>query len=88
MMASYRFGCVEVRPAERQLLIDRAQAKVGAHAFDVLRQLIERHDRVVSNNGRKPRRRFSAHTLRRCRRCSGAITISRPCGRSSAPMRW
>ena len=50
MTASYRFGCVEVRPAERQLLIEGAPAKVGARAYDLLLALIERRDRVVGKN--------------------------------------
>jgi len=47
---SYRFGAVEVRPAERQLLVEGQSAPVGARAFDVLLALIERRDRVVSKN--------------------------------------
>src|SRR5262245_57499601 len=47
MSDRYRFGTSEVRPAERQLLIDGAPAAVGARAFDLLLALIERHDRVV-----------------------------------------
>jgi len=50
MTEGYRFGCVELRPAERQLLIDGAQAKVSARAFDLLLALIERRDRVVGKN--------------------------------------
>jgi non-specific serine/threonine protein kinase len=47
---SYRFGEVEVRPAERQLLVGGQAAAVGARAFDVLVALIERRDRVVTKN--------------------------------------
>ena len=50
MTDGYRFDRVEVRPAVRQLLIDGAQAKVGARAFDLLLALIERRDRVVGKN--------------------------------------
>jgi predicted ATPase/DNA-binding winged helix-turn-helix (wHTH) protein len=50
MRERYRFGCIEVRPAERQLWVDGAQAKVGARAFDLLLALIERRDRVVGKN--------------------------------------
>ena len=50
MTDGYRFGCVEVRPAERQLLLDGRRAKVGARAFDLLLALIERRDRVVSKS--------------------------------------
>src|SRR4030095_4417539 len=46
MLGQYRFGSSEVRPAERQLLIDGAPAALGARAFDLLVALIERHDRV------------------------------------------
>jgi predicted ATPase len=47
---SYRFGEVEVRPAERQLLVEGRPAAVGARAFDVLMALIDHRDRVVSKN--------------------------------------
>jgi predicted ATPase/DNA-binding winged helix-turn-helix (wHTH) protein len=47
---SYRFGPVEVRPAERQLLVEGQPAPVGARAFDVLLALIDRRDRVVTKN--------------------------------------
>jgi non-specific serine/threonine protein kinase len=47
---SYRFGRVEVRPSERQLLVEDRPAAIGARAFDVLLTLIERRDRVVSKN--------------------------------------
>jgi adenylate cyclase len=46
--SAYRFGPVEVRPAERALTIDGVSASVGARAFDVLVALIERRERVVS----------------------------------------
>ena len=45
-----RFGRMEVRPAERRLLIDDVPVKLGARAFDVLLALIERRDRIVSKN--------------------------------------
>ena len=38
----------EVRPGERQLLVEGSPAAVGARAFDVLVALIERRDRVVT----------------------------------------
>jgi predicted ATPase/class 3 adenylate cyclase len=41
---------VEVRPAERQLLLDGTPAHVGGRAFDVLLALIERRDRVVTKD--------------------------------------
>ena len=50
MARSYRFGAVEVRPSERQLLVEGKPAAVGARAFDVLIALIDHRDRVVSKN--------------------------------------
>lgn len=50
MAQTYRFGEVEVRPAERQLLVEGRPAAVGARAFDVLLALIDHRDRVVSKN--------------------------------------
>jgi len=47
---SYRFGNVEIRPAERQLLVEGRPAAVGARAFDVLMALIDRRDRVVTKD--------------------------------------
>ena len=47
MLEQYRFGSSEIRPAERQLLIDGAPAALGARAFDLLLALIERRERVV-----------------------------------------
>jgi len=45
-----RFDRAEVRPRERQLLVDGAPASVGARAFDVLVALIERRDRLVTKS--------------------------------------
>jgi predicted ATPase/DNA-binding winged helix-turn-helix (wHTH) protein len=47
MPGLYCFDRCEVRPAERQLLIEGVPAALGARAFDLLVSLIERHDRVV-----------------------------------------
>jgi predicted ATPase/DNA-binding winged helix-turn-helix (wHTH) protein len=41
-------GRVEIRTAERQLLIDGESMRLGARAFDVLLALVERRDRAVS----------------------------------------
>ena len=49
-MTTYRFDRCEVRPAERQLLVDGQPVPIGARAFDLLLALIERRDRVVSKN--------------------------------------
>jgi len=43
-----RFAHAEVRPSERQLLVDGQPAAVGGRAFDLLLALIERRDRVVT----------------------------------------
>src|SRR5712671_3309136 len=45
-----RFGCFEVQPEARQLLVSGVPAKLGARAFDVLLALIERRDRVVGKD--------------------------------------
>ena len=50
MAQTYRFGQVEIRPAERQLLVDGRPAPLGARAFDVLLALIDHRDRVVTKN--------------------------------------
>ena len=50
MAQSYRFGDVEVRPAERQLLVEGRPAALGARAFDVLLALIDHRDRVLTKN--------------------------------------
>ena len=47
MSTCIRFGRGEIRPGERQLLIDGQPAALGARAFDLLVALIERRDRVV-----------------------------------------
>lgn len=46
----HRFGRIEVRPAQRQLLVDMQPVPLGARAFDLLLTLIEHRDRVVSKN--------------------------------------
>jgi len=48
LATTYRFGEVEVRPAERQLLVAGHPAAIGARAFDVLLALIDHRDRVLS----------------------------------------
>ena len=45
-----RFGQVEVRPAERTLLVNGKPAELGARASDVLLALIAHHDRVVTKD--------------------------------------
>ena len=47
MSQNHRFGNVEVRPAERALLIDGKLVDVGSRAFDLLEALIAQRDRVV-----------------------------------------
>jgi DNA-binding winged helix-turn-helix (wHTH) protein len=50
MTETCRFGRIEVRAAERQLLVDGEPAKLGARAFDVLLALVDRRDRTVTKN--------------------------------------
>ena len=50
MAQSYRFGPAELRPAERQLLVEGRPAHIGARAFDVLVALVARRDRVVTKD--------------------------------------
>lgn len=50
MNQRYRFGSSEVRPSERQLLVDGKPVVLGARAFDLLLCLIEHRDRVVSKS--------------------------------------
>jgi predicted ATPase/DNA-binding winged helix-turn-helix (wHTH) protein len=47
---SIRFANAEVRPSERQLLIDGKPAALGSRAFDVLLALVERRERMVRKN--------------------------------------
>src|SRR5262245_66081197 len=49
-MGSFRFGTVEVRPAERRVLVDGTPATLGARAFDLLVVLIENRDRVMGKD--------------------------------------
>ena len=41
---------IEIRSAERRVLIDGTTAKLGARAFDVLQALYERRDRLMTKN--------------------------------------
>jgi predicted ATPase/DNA-binding winged helix-turn-helix (wHTH) protein len=50
MTETCRFGSIELRPAERQLVVGGEPAKLGARAFDLLLALVERRERVVSKN--------------------------------------
>ena len=50
MQAAYRFGNAELRPTQRQLLVDGQVAALGARAFDLLLTLVERREQVVSKN--------------------------------------
>ncbi len=50
MSQTYKFGTVEVRPDERQILVEGSPAPVGARAFDLLLALIDQRNRVVSKN--------------------------------------
>ena len=48
MTANYKFGRFALSPATRQLLVDDQPVSLGARAFDVLRALIERRERLVT----------------------------------------
>ena len=50
MTLTYQFGRFELRPATRQLLVDRQPATLGARAFDLLLALIERRDQLVTKD--------------------------------------
>lgn len=45
-----RFGRIEIRPGERQLLVNGERVEVGSRAFDLLLALLEHRDRVVSRD--------------------------------------
>jgi predicted ATPase/DNA-binding winged helix-turn-helix (wHTH) protein len=47
-MTAYCFGNVEVRPGQRQVLIDKRPVTLGARAFDVLTVLLENQHRLVT----------------------------------------
>jgi TolB-like protein/DNA-binding winged helix-turn-helix (wHTH) protein len=47
MTQPIRFGSAEIRPAERQFLVDGRPVIIGARAYDVLKLLITHRDRVV-----------------------------------------
>jgi len=44
------FDAIEIRPAERQVLVGGQSAPLGARAFDLLMALYERRERVVGKN--------------------------------------
>ena len=50
MSPSIRFANAEIRPSERQLLIEGKPAALGSRAFDVLLALVERRERLVRKN--------------------------------------
>lgn len=50
MPHAFRFERFEVRPAERQLLVDGMPTAIGARAFDVLLCLLANAERVVGKN--------------------------------------
>lgn len=50
MEDSYRFGRIDVRPRQRELLIDGHAVGIGARAFDVLLTLIERRGELVAKS--------------------------------------
>jgi predicted ATPase/DNA-binding winged helix-turn-helix (wHTH) protein len=50
MTTDYRFGNVELRPAQRVLLVGGKESRIGSRAFDLLLALVERRDRVVAKD--------------------------------------
>ena len=50
MTTDYRFGNVEVRPAQRVLLVSGKESRIGSRAFDLLLALVEHRDRVVAKD--------------------------------------
>ncbi len=50
MTTDYRFGNVELRPAQRVLLVGGKESRIGSRAFDVLLALVEHRDRVVAKD--------------------------------------
>ncbi len=50
MASAYRFGSFELRPDQRQLLVDGHPAALGSRAFDVLLVLAERTGQLVTKN--------------------------------------
>jgi len=48
LSAPLLFGSCEIRPAQRQLLVDGQPLTLGARAFDVLIALVERRERIVT----------------------------------------
>jgi predicted ATPase/DNA-binding winged helix-turn-helix (wHTH) protein len=47
---AHRFGRIEIRPAQRQVLVDGQVVAVAARAYDVLWALVEHRDRVITKN--------------------------------------
>ncbi|MBS0446175.1 MAG: winged helix-turn-helix domain-containing protein [Proteobacteria bacterium] len=50
MSPPLRFGHIEIRPAERTVLVDHLPVPVGGRAFDVLLLLVEHRDRLVTKD--------------------------------------
>ena len=48
--STWTFDHIELRGAQRQLLVDGAPATLGGRAFDLLVALVERRDRTVPKN--------------------------------------
>ena len=46
----HRFGRVEVRPVEREVVVDGAPVALGSRAFDLLLTLIDHRDRLITKN--------------------------------------
>ena len=50
MLRRLTFAGFEIRPDERQLVVDGNAAALGARAFDLLMCLVEHRDRIVSKD--------------------------------------
>ena len=50
MAKTYRFGCAEVRPDQRLLLVKGVESHLGARAFDLLVALVERRGELLSKD--------------------------------------
>ena len=50
MATAYRFGRVQVRPAEREVLVDGEPVALVGRAYDLLLALIDHRDRVVTKD--------------------------------------
>jgi predicted ATPase/DNA-binding winged helix-turn-helix (wHTH) protein len=50
LLTANKFGRIEIRPAQRQVLVDDQVVAIAARAYDVLMALIEHRDRIITKN--------------------------------------